>query len=110
MANTTIRRVRNDVLIDRKRFINPALLATMKQDELILVNIVRLSSKLGEYEIKKSSSPDVDVIRVALRNANGCKHRTRRPLMGAKMLVADVLRIFPEYRRLPKHSFAKIIE
>lgn len=110
MANITLRRMRDGVLINRKRFINPVLLVTMKQDELILVNTVRLSSKLGEYEIKKSSSPDVDMIRVALRDAHGRKLKTRRPLMGAKMRIADVLRIFPEYKRLPKYSFAKITE
>jgi len=110
MANVTVRRVQDDVPIDRKRFINPALLATMEQEELILVNTVRLSSKLGEYEVKKSSSPDVDVIRMALRNAHWSKHKTRRSLMGARMRVADVLRIFPEYKELPKYSFAKIIK
>jgi len=110
MSSVMIRRVRDDVLIDRKRFINPALLEYMAQDELILVNTVSLTSKLGDYEIKNPNSPDIDIIRMALRNAHGRKHRTLRLLMGAKMRVADVRRIFPEYKGLPKYSFAKITE
>jgi len=107
MEKVLARRMRDD-LLNRRRFINPANLASMEPDEVILVNVIRLNSKLVECEVKRINNDDVEKIRYAMRGARGRKGKSRRALMNAKMRIGDVLRIFPEHKTLPKNSFAKL--
>ena len=89
--------------------IDPNMLPSLEKNSVIIVNRIRLNSKLVEWEIQQyGNTGDVIKVKRAIRKMKEKEKRTRCILMGAEMIVEDVMEIFPDYRRLPKNSFAEV--
>lgn len=92
------------------RFINPSDLRKMKDDSLVIVNRIRIYSKLVEFELKEARGQESVTIINALNEMNARESKHRSIAMGPTMRVGDIKKLFPEYERLPKNSFAVIEE
>ena len=88
------------------RLIDPSELPKMDKDDVIVVNRIRLNSKLVEYEIQNIKPSEAIIIRQAIRLIKQREINTKNAVMGVEMKVGDVLKIFPEFKSLPKNSFA----
>lgn len=88
------------------KFIDPLELQGMSEDDVVIVNRVRLNSKLVECEIKRVELSERNMIMRILREMKIREIKQRRTVMGPIMRVGDVKKLFPEYKTLPKNSFA----
>ena len=88
------------------RMINPSDIQTMDENQVVIVNRIRLNSKLVECEIRNMDSSSVVIITKAIKSMKEQESKSRRTVMGAKMRVGDVKKVFPEFTALPKNSFA----
>lgn len=88
------------------KLIDPSELPRMDKDDIIVVNRIRLNSKLVEYEIQNIKPSEAVIIRQAISLIKQREIRSKNAVMGVEMRVGDVLKIFPEYKSLPKNSFA----
>lgn len=92
------------------RMINPADIQKMNENDYLIVNRIRLNSKIVECEIRKNNPSSVDIILKAIKSMKEQESRSRRTVMGAKMRVGDIKTIFPDFKGLPKNSFALVDE
>lgn len=97
-------RRKNMGVVDMK-VIDPKYLTKMKDDEIIIVNRVQISSKIVEYEIKNVNSSNSLLLKHAFKNMKDKEKKSNNIVFGAKMQVKDVRVIFPEYESFPKNSF-----
>lgn len=88
------------------KLINPSELKDMKEDSLVVVNRIRINSKLVEFEVKNTHKQEIVIIKKAIREMKAKEAKHRRVVMGPTMKVRDIKIVFPEYERLPKNSFA----
>lgn len=88
------------------KLIDPSELPRMDKDDIIVVNRIRLNSKLVEYEIQNIKPSEAIIIRQAISLIKQREISAKNAVMGVEMRVGDVLKIFPEYKSLPKNSFA----
>lgn len=88
------------------RIINPPDIQDMDENEIIVVNRIRLNAKLVECEIRNNNSTNVAIITAAIKAMKEQEKKSKRTVMGPKMSVRDVKKIFPDYRFLPMNSFA----
>lgn len=96
--------------VGRVNLIDPSTLPSLEKDCVIIVNRIRLNSKLVEWEIQQyDNTGEIIKVKSAIRQMKEKEKRTRCILMGAEMLVEDVMKIFPNYEKLPKNSFAEVL-
>lgn len=84
--------------------IDPITLSDRDDDEIVIVNRIRLNNKLVEFEVKAISSSSANIIRNAIKTMKKREISTRQIALGAEMTVADVKKVFPEYKSLPQNS------
>lgn len=94
--------------MSKVRLVDPSKLQSMDENEVIIVNRVQLNTKIVELEIRNASSTEFLVLKTAARNMKAKERRLKLPIIGAEMRVGDVIKVFPEYKTLPKNSFAVI--
>lgn len=94
--------------ISKVRLVDPSKLQSMDENEIVIVNRVQLNSKIVEYEIRNVSSTECVVLKAAVRNMKQKERKLKLPIIGAEMRVGDVIRVFPEYKTLPKNTFAVV--
>jgi len=87
------------------KMINPKSLTDMEDDEIIVVNLVQISSKIVEYEIKNVHSTNLSLLKQTFKVMKAKERVANNAVFGAEMYVKDVRDIFPEYESLPKNSF-----
>lgn len=92
--------------VSRVQLVDPLRLQKMDENETIIVNRVQLNIKLVEFEIQNISSLEVLTLKKAAHRMNIVERKNRRHVLGAEMRVGDVIKIFPEYKMLPKNTFA----
>lgn len=89
------------------KMIEPSDLSKMKKEEKVIVNRVRLVSRLVEFEIKNSEDPEtMAIIRKAMKEMKVKEEKNHRVLMGPEMTVGEVLKVFDDLSSLPKNTFA----
>lgn len=88
------------------KLIDPSELKGMEEDSLVIVNRIRIYSKLVEFELKDTRTQEIVIITNAIKEMKARESKHRRTVMGPAMKVGDVKKIFPEYESLPKNSFA----
>lgn len=86
--------------------IKPAELQNMEMDELVYVNRVFLNKKIVEFEIQCITSAEVAALRKTIRVIKEQDVMHKKIARRAAMRVADVMRLFPEYKSLPVNAFA----
>lgn len=90
--------------------IKPEELQNMDKNALVVVNRIRLNSKLVEYEIKNLNSTETIEIREVLNVVARNEQDTKCSSIRVKLPVSSILKVFPEYKTLPLNSFALEIE
>ena len=93
-------------IADKVMLIKPEKLTRMDENDIVVVNRVRLNSKLVECSIKNINTDETSLIRKALQNMILQERQIRRTIMGAEMRVGDIIKIFPDYENFPQNSFA----
>lgn len=89
--------------------IPPVEISKMNNDDLILVNRIRINSKLVEFEIRNLSNCETTkIMRNAITEMKEKELRSKKPSMGVMMKVGDVKKIFDNIESLPGNSFAAI--
>ncbi len=88
------------------RLIEPSELKVMQEDSIIIVNRIRVNSKLVEFEITNSGKQEILIITKAIKEMKRRETKGHRTVMGPAMRVGDVKKLFPEYEKLPRNSFA----
>lgn len=86
------------------KLIDPITLADRDAEEVVIVNRIRLNNKLVEFEIKDNHSSNIVIVKNAIKAMKKKEFGTKRIALGAEMKIADVLKVFPEYKTLPKNS------
>lgn len=93
------------MIIDGRKTERPDI-RRMDENDIIVVNRIRLNTKLVEYEIKKMDVSTVRIISDAIRLSEKDSIKNNRYNAGVKMKVGDVKKVFPDYDNLPLNSFA----
>ena len=88
------------------QLVDPPNLQNMDENEIVIVNRVQLNSKLVELEIRDISSFHVIALIEATHRMRDTERKYKRHVLGAEMRVGDIIKIFPEYKTLPKNTFA----
>ena len=88
------------------RLIEPSELKGMREDSLVIVNRIRVNSKLVQFEITNSGKQEIGIILNAIKEMKIRESKGRKMVMGPTMKVGDIKKLFPEYESLPKNSFA----
>lgn len=92
--------------MSKVRLVDPSKLQNMDENDIVIVNRVQLNTKIVEFEIRNVSSTEFVALKTAARNMKEKERKSRLPIIGAEMRVGDVIKVFPEYKSLPKNSFA----
>jgi len=88
--------------------IMPTEVNKLKDDEEVLVNRVRINSRLVNLEFQGGATPEMlSIIRAAIDNIMLHEEKTKSVTYGAKMAVRDVKKVFPNIDNMPANSFAK---
>ena len=88
------------------KMIAPSEIFKMDKDDIVIVNRVRLNSRLVEFEMRNNGdTAKIIIIRNAIQDMK-TKERHRRALMGPEMTVEQVLQVFDDVEDLPGNSFA----
>lgn len=88
------------------KIVEPKELSHMDDNQIVVVNRVRLNSKLVEWEIKNIDKKETIIIRKAIKLMKEKERIKKCAAMGAEMQVKDIRVIFPNYESLPHNSFA----
>lgn len=96
---------RNSAIV---RLIDPIELEGMNEDTLIIVNRIRINSKLVECEIKEIGKQERSIMTKAIKAMKIREAKERKTVMGPAMTVGDIKKLFPNYSKLPRNSFAII--
>lgn len=78
----------------------------MNPDDTIMVNRIRINSKIMEYQ--KSGVTDSDIETILVKAMDGIRKQEsqqRKTPIGAKMTIKDVLKLFTEPEKMHKNSF-----
>ncbi len=102
LMNVTVKRG----AVSSVQLVDPPSLQNMDENEIVIINRVQLNTKLVEFEIRNISSLDVITLKEAAHRMKVTERRYRRHILGAEMRVGDIIKIFPEYKTLPKNTFA----
>lgn len=92
--------------LPKVKIVEPSSLREMDRNAVIIVNRVRLNTKLVEFEIRNNKSSEAVVLKAVVRKMKDKETHLRRPAIGAEMSVGDIINVFPEYESLPKNTFA----
>lgn len=89
--------------------ISPADVISLNDDAEIVVNRVRINSRLVKLDMENNADEEIlKIIRAAIENI--MRHEKSRKCIahGAKMSVGDVKKIFPNIEKMPHNSFVKL--
>ena len=87
----------------------PAEISTLSDDDIIVVNRVRLNSRLVRLEIEGNDNLEsIIIIHRAIENMMIQQKTSKKILLGAKMAVGDIKKVFPDFARMPSNSFVRI--
>lgn len=88
--------------------ITPMEVNRLSDDEIVLVNRVRLNSRLVNLGFQGNQNLEIlGIIRAAIDNIMLHEEKTKSVTYGAKMAVGDVKKVFPNIDTMPTNSFAK---
>lgn len=90
----------------------PSDVSKLRDEEVIIVNRVRLNARLVSLEMQNvdnNNQENILLIRQAIGGMMVQEKERKRALPGAKMTVRDVKKIFPDMDSMPKNSFAKVV-
>ena len=88
--------------------LSPKEVNKLKDDEVIIVNRVRINSRLVNLELQGEINPEIlGIIRAAIDNIMSHEEKTKSVTYGAKMAVKDIKKVFPNIDKMPANSFAK---
>ena len=89
------------------KMIAPSEIFKMDKEDTVIVNRVRLNSRLVEFEIRNNGdTAKIIIIRNAIQDMKTKERQNRRALMGPEMTVEQVLQVFDDVEDLPGNSFA----
>lgn len=108
---TTIRiKVRDSKNMDIT-VISSSSIRNMDPNETIFVNRVRINSKMMEYQM--IGKPDENIEKILLNAKKEMRKQEidyKKPSIGAKMTIRDILKIFTEPEKMENNSFFAIKE
>lgn len=89
--------------------IPPSEVVKLRDDDQIVVNRVRINSRLVRLEMQDNADREsIKIIRDAIENMMKQEKKQKCVVHGAKMAVKDVKKVFPDIEKMPLNSFVKI--
>lgn len=89
--------------------ISPADVILLDDDDEIVVNRVRINSRLVKLDMENNVDLEsIKIIRAAIDNIMQHEKTKKCIAHGAKMSVRDVKKIFPNIEHMPGNSFVKL--
>lgn len=91
------------------KFIDPLTIEQMQDDDIVIVNRIRLNALLVELRLQNKTTDYLELLSI-IRKMKQLERTTRRFQVGAEMRVGDIKRLFPALDVLPRSSFANVDE
>jgi hypothetical protein len=88
------------------KYIPPKDILNFEENEIIIVDRVRINSKLVRLEFQGSEQKEcIAILRKAINDMIIQEKIAKKTFVGAKMAVRDVKKVFSEVHTMPSNSF-----